>query len=333
MKILKVGKPFPLIIWAVLLFACSHKHNTEPDPSPPAAFHGVRVYIISMGDLHEYSGKLAQYRTLVKNIRDTATHVYTVLAGDFFMVHRRYDVKRCDGQTDMKVAPDLKVPKDSNQHKAGLAMARLTEFLDFDAIVPGNHDWTYGIEMLNRPGLKRKLVGCNIAEPSHLAKNFLPFYSESAHYTLNLIGVAGNDDIHTQAGETVTVYSITTSTSLNKIRSATGTGNMNVLITHLPDQDDAAAFSKICNTRGEPLFDVLCGGHTHASYAKMKSGAVHIKAGLYGTFAGLTCLWWDTVRHEVVKKTTRMVCLGDLIPDQETMILIDSLHSVYPHYP
>ncbi len=73
--------------------------------------------------------------------------------------------------------------------------------------------------------------------PLIIAKNYLPFHSESGHYTLNLIGVAGNDDIHTQAGETVTVYSITTSTSLNKICTATGTGNLNVLITHLPDQE------------------------------------------------------------------------------------------------
>jgi len=47
----------------------------------------------------------------------------------------------------------------------------------------------------------------------------------------------------------------------------------------------------------------------------------------------LVCLWWDTVRHEVIKKTSRLVCLGELIPDPETSVLIDSLHRVYPHYP
>jgi len=34
----------------------------------------------------------------------------------------------------------FKVHEDSNQQNAGLAMARLMEYLDFDAIVPGNHD-------------------------------------------------------------------------------------------------------------------------------------------------------------------------------------------------
>jgi len=333
MKTRRIFRMLPLVVSAALLLTCSGKHDTIPEPAPPSAFHGVRVYIVSMGDLHEYSGNLAQYRTLVKSIRDTVPYVYTILAGDFFMLHRSYDVKRCDGQIDKEIPPDLKVPRGSSQLTAGLAMARLTEYLDFDAIAPGNHDWVYGIAMLKRSGLKQKLVGCNIAEPALLTRDFLSFSSESGHYTLNLIGVAGNDDIHPQSGETVKIHSITTSTSLNKIRSAIKTGNMNVLITHLPEKDDDAAFTKICNTRGEPLFDALCGGHTHKSEAKVKSGAVYVKAGLYGTFAGLTCLWWDTVRHEVIKKTSRLVCLGELIPDPETSVLIDSLHRVYPHYP
>ncbi|MEI6456150.1 MAG: metallophosphoesterase [bacterium] len=314
------------------LFQCSKKSDPAPSPGP-SAFHGVRVYIISMNDVHEYSGKLAQFQTLEKKICDTAAHVYTVMAGDFFMVHHSYNVNRCDQQTDYGVLPDLKVPKDSSQLTVGLAMARMIEYLDFDAIVPGNHDWTYGIAMLQRPALIQKLIGCNISQPSGLTADYLSFTSGSGHYTLNLIGVAGNDNIHTKTGESVIIHPVTTTTSVNKIKSAIATGNMNVLVTHLTNADDQSAFTNICTGQGVPLFDGLCGGHTHNSEAKLESGAGYVKAGLYDTYAGLTCLWWDTVKQQVVRRTTQLVCLGDFNPDPGTVALIDSLHLVYPHYP
>jgi len=96
---------------------------------------------------------------------------------------------------------------------------------------------------------------------------------------------------------------------------------MNVLITHLTDQDDEAAFTKICTSQGVPLFDALCGGHTHESEAKLVSGAGYVKAGLYDTYAGLTCLWWDTVKLQVAKRTSQLVCLRDLSPDSGTLAL------------
>jgi hypothetical protein len=70
----------------LLIIACSKTSNTSQEPTPsPWVFHGVRIYIVSTGDIHEYSQNLASLATLVTNIRDTASYVYFVLAGDFFM--------------------------------------------------------------------------------------------------------------------------------------------------------------------------------------------------------------------------------------------------------
>jgi len=102
--------------------------------------------------------------------------------------------------------------------------------------------------------------------------------------------------------------------------------------THLLNAEDASAFSEFRNVRGEALFDALCGGHTHESFANITAGAAYVKAGLYSTYAGLTCLWWDTVKLVVVKKSASLVCLEDIPRDPGTKALIDSLHRVYPHY-
>jgi 2',3'-cyclic-nucleotide 2'-phosphodiesterase (5'-nucleotidase family) len=317
----------------LLIFACSKTSSTSQEPAPsPWLFHGVRIYIVSTGDIHEYSPNLASLTTLVKNFRDTAFSVYFVLAGDFFMAHHSYNVKRCDGHTDNSIRPDFKVPDDSNQMYNGLAESRMIEYLHFDAIVPGNHDWVYGISVLARNKLKAKLVACNIGQPADLAADYLSFYSGKGKFRLNIIGVAATDNIHYKQGEVVRVYPLTTSTSLSKIKNAIAKANINVLLTHLLDPDDESAFSALKDPRGEALFDVLCGGHTHESFATISADAAYMKAGLFGTYAGLACLWWDTVKMEVVKKDVRLVCLENIPKDPGALALIDSLHRVYPHY-
>ncbi len=316
-------------------FACSKNSGTTPDPGPspaPSVFQGIRIYIVSAGDIHEYSRNLAGLATLVKNMRDTASNVYFVLAGDFLMVHHSYDVYRCNGIKDRQVVPDLKVPDDSNRRFDGLAEARLVEYLNFDAIVPGNHDWTYGKGLLQRGGLKAKLIACNVAEPSGMTRDYLTFTSVRGKYSLNIIGITDTNNIHSLAREVVRVYPLTTSTSLAKIKAALASADINILLTHLLKAEDASAFSEFRNARGEALFDALCGGHTHESFANITAGAAYVKAGLYGTYAGLTCLWWDTVKLAVVKKSARLVCLEDISRDPGTKALIDSLHRVYPHY-
>jgi 2',3'-cyclic-nucleotide 2'-phosphodiesterase (5'-nucleotidase family) len=275
---------------------------------------------------------MAGLATLVKSIRDTAPYVYFVLAGDFFMSHRSYDVKRYDRHTDSSVRPDLKVPADSGHTYDGMAESRIVEYLNFDAIVPGNHDWVYGISMLGQSSLKPKIVACNIGQPQNLALDFLAFSSKRGKFRLNIIGVAATDNIHSKGQETVTVYSAISSASIAKIKSAIAKADMNILLTHLLDKDDESEFSLIKNDRGETSFDVLCGGHTHESFAKINSNAIYIKAGLYGTYAGIACLWWDTVKTEVVKKTASLVCLENIPKDPVAQALIDSLHRVYPHY-
>jgi len=319
----------------LLIISCSKKNNTNPDPPPsppPGAFHGIRIYIISTGDIHEYSQNLAGLATLVKNIRDTASYVYFVLAGDFYMAHNNYNVMRCDGHTDYSVPPDLKVPKDSNHKYDGLAETRIVEYLNFDAIVPGNHDWVYGISMLSTNNLKPKLVACNIGQPANLVTDYLSFSSGQGKFLLNIIGVAATDNIHHKPGETVTIYPLTTSTTLSKIKSAIKTANINILLTHLVDKDDESAFLNLTNVGGKASFDVLCGGHTHESFSKILNNAVYLKAGLFGTYAGLACVWWDTVKMEVVYKSAVKVCLEKIPKDPGTRALIDSLHQVYPHY-
>jgi len=323
-----------LVCSLVIFIACT-KNSSDPPPGPsptPTVFHGIRIYIISTGDIHEYSQNLAGLATLVKNMRDTASNVYFVLAGDFFMNHRSYNLKRCDGSTKTGVRPDFKVPTDSNHLYDGLAEARIVEYLDFDAIVPGNHDWTYGIDLLKRRGIKSKLVACNVAEPAGLARDYLTFTSGKGKYSLNIIGITDTNNIHSISGETVRVYPLTTSTSLAKINSALSSARINILLTHLLKAEDMSAFSAFKNARGEAYFDVLCGGHTHESFASITAGAAFMKAGLYGTYAGVACLWWDTVKLEVTNKSARLVCLENIPRDPGTKALIDSLHRVYPHY-
>ena len=319
----------------LLITSCSKKSNTNPDPSPsptPGVFHGVRIYIISTGDIHEYSQNLAGLATLVKNIRDTASYVYFVLAGDFYMAHNKYNVERCDGHTDYSVPSDLKVPKDSNHMYDGLAETRIVEYLNFNAIVPGNHDWVYGISMLSTTNLKPKLVACNIGKPADLVTDYLSFSSGPGKFQLNIIGVAATDNIHKKQEETVTIYPLTTSTTLSNIKSAITKANINVLLTHLLDKDDSEAFSRLKNPQGEALFDVLCGGHTHESFSRIRDNAAYMKAGLFGTWAGLACVWWDTVKMEVIYKSAHLECLEKIPKDPGTLALIDSLHQVYPHY-
>jgi 2',3'-cyclic-nucleotide 2'-phosphodiesterase (5'-nucleotidase family) len=325
-----------LLACIYLLNGCTKSSGTSdpvPSPSPgPSSFHGVRIYIISAGDIHEYSANLAGLASLIKSVKDTAPYVYTVLAGDFFMYHHSYNVTHCDGRSSKAVPPDLKVPDDSNHAYDGLACSRLIESLNFDAIVPGNHDWVYGIDLLAGGPLKSKIVACNIGDPRGLAVGYLSFSSEKGKYTMNVIGVAADDNIHSMGQEVVNVYSIQTSTSISKIKAAMATANINVLLTHLLDADDSYAFTTLKNTRGETLFDVLCGGHTHEVFAYVKGTAAYVKAGLYGINAGISCIWWDTVKMETIKKSSRIICLENYAKDIGTQTLIDSLHRVYPHY-
>jgi 2',3'-cyclic-nucleotide 2'-phosphodiesterase (5'-nucleotidase family) len=313
--------------------SCSKSSPDGETPQPgPQGFRGVRIYIISTGDIHEYSPDLAGLSTLVRQVKDTAPETYTVLAGDFFMVHHSYDVRRCGGQLDKGIIPDLKVPDTADRSFDGLAEIRILEYLDFDAIVPGNHDWTYGIIKLRNASFNRSLVASNVGEPAGLCRDFISFSGRKSKYKLNIIGVAATDNIHSKSGENVIVYPVSTSTSVRKLKTACAAGEINVLLTHLQDSDDEGIFTSVVDSRGAVMFDCLCGGHTHKSFAVSKSGALYLKCGLYGTWAGLTCIWWDTVRREVMKKTSKLICLEQIPPDPSLRSLIDSLHRVYPHY-
>jgi 2',3'-cyclic-nucleotide 2'-phosphodiesterase (5'-nucleotidase family) len=174
-------------------------------------------------------------------------------------------------------------------------------------------------------------VGCNVGQPTKVAVDYLAFQSSGAHFILNVIGVANNSNPHPAPGETVNIYSITTTTTRNIITGRCAKGNINVLLTHLEDADDQWALDQLVERRGKACFDLLCGGHSHKKKSETINEAGYLKTGLFGTYIGIACIKWDTVLKSVAGKSFQLVCLENESPDPGMVSLIDSVKSVYPH--
>jgi len=146
-----------------------------------------------------------------------------------------------------------------------------------------------------------------------------------------VIGVTFHDHLHKKAGDQLTIYSIKTQTTEKIIKRACKPGDINVLLTHIPDDLDLYALDNFSAADKKPPFDVLLGGHSHQHLARIVNGAAYIKAGIAGNYAGVCTLEWDTVKKTIVNKTARQICLEGFTPDPLMVDFINQLKEKYPH--
>jgi len=328
-----VTKLSGLILFAIILVVSCTKQTECTDPVPPKPpQNSISITLVCTGDIHEFSKNIAKLSTFINQLRSReGSWVYLFMAGDFYLSPKHYDTWLCDDQKITGEAADLKVPKEKDSLYYGLAMSDIIEYLRYDALVPGNHDWKYGTSALAAARYKDKLVACNVTEPKNLTRDFLTIYSEKGRFNINVIGATFQNHLHKKNGDILTIHSIKTQTSERIINTSCKPGDINVLLTHLPDDDDLYALDNFSTADKKPPFDVLFGGHSHLHFARIVNGAAYIKTGIAGNYVGICYLEWDTVKKVIVNKTVKQVCLEGYDPDPKMVDFINQLKEKYPH--
>jgi len=219
-----------------------------------AAADTVTVTFYHTSDLHENSANLPQIARLVRDKKEKDSNVLFLDCGD------RYN----NGDlTPLKTR--------------GEAMTAMIQAMSYDAVVPGNHDITFGskrfLELVDKYSLP--LLCANCVWIGDMKPKNVPSYKiyELDGVTVAIIGTAGSLTHFGPAGyknkdeDGLLEIRWETSEVVESIRSMASDldkkADIIVLMTHLGPKEDRKIAQAL------PRIDLIAGGHTHDTFDTM----------------------------------------------------------------
>jgi 5'-nucleotidase len=208
----------------------------------------ITVTFYHTSDLHETSANLPQIARLVRDQKEKDTNVLFLDCGD------RYNY---GDLTPLKTR--------------GEAMSAMIQAMSYDAVVPGNHDITFGskrfLELVDKYSLP--LLCANCVWAGDMKPNNVPLYKiyELDGVTVAIIGTAGSLTHFGPAGyknkdaDGLLEVRWETSEIVESIKSMVieleKKADIIVLMTHLGPKEDRQIAQAL------PRIDLIAGGHTH----------------------------------------------------------------------
>jgi len=248
----------------------------------------VEVVLYHTSDMHEHSANLARIAGFVAKQRETENVIF-VDSGDW---NNKGDL------TALKLR--------------GEPMAALMGIMGYDAIIPGNHDYSFGGKRLaeNIDRYKLPVVACNATWTTAPPKNVRPWrLFKFDGVTVAVIGTA--TAINKEAlGEVVTL-----APQIDAIRKAIGEvedkADIIVLLTHQGAPEDAAIIKQL------PRLDAVIAGHQHRCFTKLNymeaTKTVLQHSGTFGKMIGRIALRWDG--KAVAGRDVRVVKVTPTMPE------------------
>lgn len=221
----------------------------------------VTITIYATGDLHDHSANLPQIAHFVRERRKSNPNILFVDVGDIWN----------------KGEPQM-------QATGGEGMVRLMSKCGYDAWIPGNHDYLYGIARvfeLSRKYPAFPLVISNLRREGELAAQTRHIPSHKVFEfegRIRLGLVAGACHYLNHAKGRIPIYPARDAFK-NLVPELRKSCAVVVAITHLTDSDDC----NILDVLGkENAPDVIIGGHTHQAANRRIGGTLLVKGSAMG---------------------------------------------------
>lgn len=254
-----------------------------------SAFGGeVEVVFYHTSDMHEHSANLARIADFVAKQRETENVIF-VDSGDW------------NNKGDLTAL-----------HLRGEPMAALMGVMGYDAIIPGNHDYSFGggrlVENIDRYNLP--FVACNARWTTAPPKNVRPWrLFEFDGVTVGVIGTA------TAINKEALGHATTIAPQIDAVRKAIAEiedkADIIVLLTHQGDSQDAAIIKQL------PRLDAVLAGHQHRCFTQLNyieaSKTVLQHSGTFGNTIGRIALRWDG--KAVTGRDVRIIKIAPTMPE------------------
>jgi len=254
----------------------------------------VTVTFYHTSDLHENSANLPQIARLVKEQKEKDSNVLFLDCGDRF------------NKGDL-----------TPLNTRGEAMSAMMQGMSYDAVVPGNHDITFGskrfLELVDKYYVP--LLCANCVWIRDMKPNNVPPYKiyELDGVTVAIIGTAGSLTHFGPAG-----YKRKDADGLLKVRCETieivesikslvndldKKADIIVLMTHLGPKEDRKIAQAL------PRIDLIAGGHTHDYFYTMvfdeSTQTIIQHSGIGGVVVGEIILTWEG--EKIVDRKARLI--------------------------
>jgi len=254
----------------------------------------VTVTFYHTSDLHEHSANLPQIARLVREQKEKDSNVLFLDCGD------RYNK---GDLTSLKTR--------------GEAMSAMIQAMSYDAVVPGNHDITFGskrfLELVDKYSLP--LLCANCVWVGNMKPKDVPPYKiyELDGVTVAIIGTAGSLTHSGPAGykrkdaDGLLEVRWETNDVVESIRSMVidldKKADIIVLMTHLGPKEDRKIAQAL------PRIDLIAGGHTHHTFDTMvfdeQTRTVIQHSGSHGMAVGEIIFKWDG--DKIVDRKARLI--------------------------
>ena len=273
----------------------------------------VTVTFYHTSDLHEYSVNLPQIARLVRDQKEKDSNVLFLDCGDRFNTG--------------DLAP-LKT--------RGEAISAMIQAMSYDAVVPGNHDITFGskrfLELVDKYSLPLLCANC-VWVGNMKPKNVPPYkIFELDGVTVAIIGTAGSITHFGPAGyiradaDGLLEVRWETSEIVESIKSMVielqEKADIIVLMTHLGPKEDRKIAQAL------PRIDLIAGGHTHHTFDTMvfdeQTRTVIQHSGNGGMYVGEIILKWDG--EKIVDRKARLI---KITPDMPKSAELEAMRKSY----
>jgi len=228
----------------------------------------VEVVFYHTSDLHEHSAPLARIAGFVEKQRETENVIF-VDSGDW---NNKGDL------TELNLR--------------GEPMAALMGAMGYDAIIPGNHDYSFGASRLAKliDTYELPVVAANCTWPKATPKNVTPYkLFKFDGVTIAVIGTA--TAIMGQAtGDALTVQPVIEAVK-KAIAELEGKADIIAVLVHQGPEEDQAMIAAL------PRVDIVIAGHQHRRFPKLNynqsTKTILQHSGTFGDTVGRITLRWD----------------------------------------
>jgi 2',3'-cyclic-nucleotide 2'-phosphodiesterase (5'-nucleotidase family) len=275
--------------------------------APAASSPGreIPITILQTTDLHgrllpsaesgQSAGGLLQCASIIRNVRARERNVLLVDCGDLIQ-----------GSAESWLTQ-------------GRVMVRALEWLNYDAWVPGNHDFDWGFAALERLQRETRIptLAANVWSPegaTHRLDRIRPFVMKDVDgVRVALVGLTTPGIpmwlLPDALGDLRFKRSVEALAAVMPMVRAEKPDVL-VLLAHQGYQaggdDEANEINLIA--RRFPEFDVILGGHLHRELSDMKlNGVLYSQGRSYGAGVGRVDLVFDNIRGRVVRKSSEIV--------------------------
>ncbi len=273
----------------------------------------VTVTFYHTSDIHESSVNLPQIARRIRDQKEKDSNVLFLDSGDRF---NKGDL------TPLKTR--------------GEAMSAMMQGMLYDAVIPGNHDFTFGskrlLELADKYSLP--LLCANCVWVGNMKTEYAPPYKIYAldGVTVAIIGTAGSFTHFGPAGykrddvDGLLEVRWETSEIIESIRSIVidleKKADIIVLMTHLGQKADREL------ARALPRIDLIAGGHRHDTFNTLvfdeQTQTVIQHSGSHGIYVGEIILKWDG--EKIVDRKARVI---KITPDMPKSTELEAMRKSY----